>query len=84
MSEEFDPTRQSRRSPSDLDVIELVGMSSIQQEYIMQGYSSTTVTLLMASWRQGTIKQYEPVIKTRFIFAIIILLILLIHLLNKH
>ena len=81
-----DPTAKFVDSFSfDLDEVELVGMSRIQQEYIRQGYSSTTVILIMSSWRQGTIKQYEPVIKkTGFIFAIIILLILLMHLLNKH
>ena len=39
------------------------GMSSVRIDFLRQGFSNSTVDILMDSWRVGTEKQYEPALK---------------------
>ena len=52
-----------------MEVVRTGGFCNIRSEFINQGYSNETVEILMKSWRTGTIKQYEPVIKLWFEFC---------------
>jgi len=35
----------------------------VREEYLKQGFSDDAIDILMKSWRSGTVKQYQPVIK---------------------
>ncbi|CAG2233745.1 unnamed protein product [Mytilus edulis] len=65
----IDSTIQGHSSSFRKD-IEFDGMSAIRNRLQNRGISEKTSTIIMASWRSGTQKQYKTYIKKWFIFCL--------------